>query len=202
MTIIIIIFTALFSVLSFSNIDLFHKLKFNAWLIKTKKQSWRFLTYALVHAGWMHLAINMFVLYSFGTNIEKSFNVIFGYPKGLINYGMLYIGGVLFSTLFDYGKQKDNPYYDAVGASGAVAAIVFASILIAPNMSLFLFPIPFPIPAYIFGGLYLAYSVYMGKRGQDNIGHYAHFFGAIFGFGFTLILKPSLINRFIEQLLG
>jgi membrane associated rhomboid family serine protease len=65
-----------------------------------------------------------------------------------------------------------------------------------------LFPIPFPIPAYIFGGLYLAYSVYMGKRGQDNIGHYAHFFGAIFGFGFTLILKPSLINRFIEQLLG
>jgi membrane associated rhomboid family serine protease len=111
MTIIIIIFTALFSVLSFSNIDLFHKLKFNAWLIKTKKQSWRFLTYALVHAGWMHLAINMFVLYSFGTNIEKSFNVIFGYPKGLINYGMLYIGGVLFSTLFDYGKQKDNPYY-------------------------------------------------------------------------------------------
>jgi membrane associated rhomboid family serine protease len=202
MTIIIIAFTALFSILAFNNIDLFHQLKFNAWLIKTKKQGWRFFTYAFVHAGWTHLAINMFVLYSFGRSIESSFNSIFGFPKGLINYGMLYVGGIIFSTLFDYGKQKNNPYYDAVGASGAVAAVVFASILIAPKMSLFLFPIPIPIPAYIFGGLYLIYSVYMGKRGQDNIGHYAHFFGAVFGFVFTLLLKPSLLEKFIQQFLG
>jgi membrane associated rhomboid family serine protease len=202
MTIIIIAFTALFSILAFNNIDLFHQLKFNAWLIKTKKQGWRFFTYAFVHAGWTHLAINMFVLYSFGRNIESSFNSIFGFPKGLFNYVMLYVGGIIFSTLFDFGKQKNNPYYDAVGASGAVAAIVFASILIDPKMSLFLFPIPIPIPAYIFGGLYLIYSAYMGKRGQDNIGHYAHFFGAVFGFVFTLLLKPSLLNEFIQQFLG
>ncbi|MBS4061663.1 MAG: rhomboid family intramembrane serine protease [Bacteroidetes bacterium] len=202
MTIIIIAFTALFSILAFNNIDLFHQLKFNAWLIKTKKQGWRFFTYAFVHAGWTHLAINMFVLYSFGRNIESSFNSIFGFPKGLFNYGMLYVGGIIFSTLFDFGKQKNNPYYDAVGASGAVAAIVFASILIDPKMSLFLFPIPIPIPAYIFGGLYLIYSAYMGKRGQDNIGHYAHFFGAVFGFVFTLLLKPSLLNEFIQHFLG
>lgn len=202
MTIIIIIITAIISLISFSNADLFNRLKFNAWLIHERKQSWRFLSYALVHGGWMHLFINMFVLYSFGTNIEVSFNYLFGIPQSYIYYGLLYIGGVLFATLFDYGKHKDDPYYDAVGASGAVAAVLFASILISPTSSLFIFPIPFPVPAYIFGVLYLIYSVYMGKQGKDNIGHYAHFFGAVFGIVFTLLLKPSLAENFLHQLLN
>lgn len=202
MTLFIIAITVVVSLLSFNNADLFHKLKFNAWLIREKSQGWRFLSYALVHAGWMHLFINMFVLYSFGRHIESGYTILFGHPKGLLNYGLLYVGGILFSTLFDYGQQKNNPYYDAVGASGAVSAVLFASILISPASSLFIFPIPFPIPAYIFGILYLIYSVYMGKQGKDNIGHYAHFFGAVFGIVFTLVQKPSLFKAFIQQIAG
>ncbi len=202
MTVGIIIITSLVSFLAFSNRTLFRRLSFNAWLIKEKKQSWRFLSYALVHAGWLHLLINMFVLYNFGRYVEQSFGFLFGSSKALLYYGLLYIGGVLFATLFDFGKHKDNPYYEAVGASGAVAAVLFASILLAPSMSLFIFPIPFPIPAWLFGILYLAYSVYMGKKGQDNIGHHAHFFGAVYGLVFTIILHPPLLGHFIKTITG
>jgi membrane associated rhomboid family serine protease len=200
MTIVIIAITAIVSLLAFNNIGLFRRLSFNAWLIREKGQSWRFLSYALVHAGWMHLVVNMFVLYSFGRLIENSFTNMFGFPKGLVFYLLLYVGGVLFATLLDFGKHKNNPYYEAVGASGAVAAVLFASILIAPTMTLFIFPIPIPIPAWIFGILYIIYSAYMGKKGQDNIGHYAHLFGAIFGLVFTLVLEPGLFAHFISEL--
>lgn len=202
MTIAIIAFTSIVSLMAFNNIGLFRRLSFNAWLIREKKQSWRFVSYALIHAGWMHLIINMFVLYSFGRLIESSFTNLFGFPRGLVFYLLLYIGGVLFATLFDFGKHKNNPYYEAVGASGAVAAVLFASILIAPKMTLFIFPIPIPIPAWIFGILYLVYSAYMGKKAQDNIGHHAHLFGAVFGLVFTLILKPGLLSHFLSELFG
>jgi membrane associated rhomboid family serine protease len=202
MNLIILIITILVSVASFYNAELFNKLKFNAWLIKEHKQTWRFFSYALVHAGWTHLAINMFVLYSFGSHVEHAFKLIFGTGQGLLNYGMLYVGGVIFATLLDFGKQKNNPYYDAVGASGAVAAVLFASIILMPTSSLFVFPIPFPVPAWLFGILYIAYSVWMGKRGGDNIGHNAHLLGALFGIILTLILKPDLFNLFVKQLVG
>ncbi len=200
MTLAIIFITVLVSIAAFSNRDTLNSLKFNAWLIKEKKQTWRFFTYGFVHAGWFHLIINMFVLWSFGRLVEDSFRLIFGFPKGLLNFGLLYLGGIIFATLFDFGKQKNNPYYDAVGASGAVAAVVFASILLAPMNRLLIFPIPFPVPAFIFGILYLIYSAYMGKRGNDNIGHNAHFMGAVFGLIFTLLLEPSLFNHFVYQL--
>jgi membrane associated rhomboid family serine protease len=178
---------------------LFNRLKFNPWLIREKKQSWRFLTHAFVHAGWTHLLINMFVLYSFGRMVETGYVQIFGLGKGLLNYGLLYFGGILFATLLDYGRQKANPYYDAVGASGAVAAVVFASIILSPKSTLFIFPLPIPIPAFIFGILYLVYSAYMGKRGGDNIGHNAHFLGAVYGILLTIILEPGLIGHFFRQ---
>ncbi len=199
MTLIIIGITVIISILSFSNQDLFNRLKFNPWLIKNKKESWRFLTHAFVHAGWMHLIINMFVLYSFGRMVELSYQQVFGPGKGLFNYGLLYFGGILFATLLDFGKQKNNPLYDAVGASGAVAAVVFASIILSPRSTLFIFPIPIPIPAFIFGVLYLIYSAYMGKRGMDNIGHNAHFLGAVYGILLTIILEPALIGHFFRQ---
>jgi membrane associated rhomboid family serine protease len=200
MTIAIIIITALISIAAFSNHDTFNLLKFNAWLIKDKNQNWRFFTYAFIHAGWFHLLINMFVLWSFGQLVEQSFNIIFGFPKGLLYYVLLYVGGIIFATLLDFGKHKNDPYYDAVGASGAVSAVVFSSIILAPDNTLIVFPIPFPLPAYIFGILYLIYSAYMGKQAKDNIGHNAHFFGAIFGIFFTIILKPSLFQHFISRL--
>ncbi len=200
MTLALIIITVLISVAAFSNADSFNRLKFNAWLIAEKKESWRFYTYALVHAGWMHLLVNMFVLWSFGGLVEEGFYYIYGSPKSYLYYGLLYVGGIIFSTLYDFGKHKKNPYYDAVGASGAVSAVVFASILLVPDNSLLIFPIPFPVPAWIFGILYLLYSAYMGKQGKDNIGHSAHFYGAVFGFIFPILLKPALFQHFINQL--
>ncbi|MCK9451096.1 MAG: rhomboid family intramembrane serine protease [Bacteroidales bacterium] len=202
MTYAIIILTVLISIAAFNNEELFQRFRFNAWLIKEKKQSWRFFSYAVLHAGWMHLLVNMFVFFSFGRFVEQAFIQVFGIGQGLLYFVLLYVGGVVFSTLYDFNQQKANPYYNAVGASGAVAAVLFSSILLEPVNSLFIFPIPFPVPAWLFGVLYLVYSAYMGKKEADNIGHNAHFFGAIFGLAFTIAIKPSFVEGFIFQLFG
>jgi membrane associated rhomboid family serine protease len=199
MVIAIIAITVIISILAFRNDELAKRLIFNAYAIRHHKDWWRFFSYALLHAGWAHLFINMFVLYSFGDAVLEGFELLFGL-KAYLYFLMLYIGGVVFSVLFDFGKHKDDPYYSAVGASGAVSAVVFASILIYPTSSLFLFPIPFPIPAVVFGILYLIYSAYMAKRGGDNIGHNAHFWGAIYGLVLTIILKPALFSAFFKEI--
>lgn len=197
LNIIIVGITVIISIVAFSNAELFDKLKFNAYLIKEHKQVYRFFSYALVHAGWLHLLINMYVLYSFGGIVEEVLMIRFGF-RGILYYALLYVGGVIFSTLFDYRKQRGNPYYNAVGASGAVAAVVFASILLYPSGSIYIFPIPFALPSWVFGIVYLIYSAYMGKRGKDNIGHNAHFWGSIFGILYTVILIPEVIQQFIK----
>ena len=199
MNIILIAVTVIISVLAFYNVQLMEQLKFNAYKIKHDKQGWRFFSYALVHAGWLHLLVNMWVLYSFGDIVLRTFGIYFG-PKAMIYYLLLYVGGVLFSILFDYGKHKNNIYYNAVGASGAVAAVVFASILIYPSGGIYLFPIPFSIPSWLFGILFLVYSAYMQKQGNSRIGHGAHFWGAIFGILFTIITVPHVLVSFFHQL--
>lgn len=198
---IIIGITVVVSVIAFQRRDIFNQLKFNAYDIKHFKKYYRFLSYGLIHADWMHLAVNMFVLYSFGDIVSQFFDHYFGL-KGNVYFLLLYIGGLAFSTLIDFGKYKDDPYYNAVGASGAVAAVVFSSILLYPAGEIFLFFIPIGIPAPLFGILYLGYSVYMGKRGTDNIGHNAHFWGAIYGLIFTVAIKPEFFTLFIQHYLG
>ncbi|MCD4772283.1 MAG: rhomboid family intramembrane serine protease [Bacteroidales bacterium] len=198
MIIIIIAITAIISFLAFQNRELSDKLRFNAFAIKHEKEGWRFFSYALVHADWTHLFINMFVLFSFGDVVITAFRYYFDL-KGFFYFILLYVGGTIFSVLFDFSKNKENPYYNAVGASGAVSAVVFSSILIYPTGSVYLFLIPFPIPSAIFGILYLVYSAYMSKRAKDNIGHSAHFWGAVFGLVFTIILKPALVTAFFDQ---
>lgn len=198
-SLIIIVVTVLVSILAFNNRELFHKLTFNPYSIKNKNEWWRFVSHALLHADWIHLGINMYVLYSFSNIVETTYLNSLGY-RGLFYYFLLYLGGVLFSSVFDFGKQKDNPYYNAVGASGAVAAVVFASILIYPGGSLFLFPIPFPIPSWAFGILYIIYSAWMGKKGGDNIGHNAHLWGAIYGLIFTALTIPGVLTGFFERI--
>ncbi len=199
MNLIILVSTVIISILAFGNSELFGKLVFNAYRIKYNKESWRFFSYALVHSGWLHLIVNMWVLYSFGNIVEKTYTLHFGI-KGSFYFLLLYVGGVLFSVLYDFGKQKENIYYNAVGASGAVSAVVFSSILIFPSGGIYLFPIPFAIPSWLFGILYLVYSAYMGKNGNDNIGHNAHFYGAVFGIAFTIVTLPGVLQGFINQL--
>jgi membrane associated rhomboid family serine protease len=198
-TVTIIILTAATSILAFGNPALFYKMKFNAYLIHHNRQWHRFMTYAFLHADWMHLMINMFVLWSFGSLVEQLFAMYF--PRYAVLYFLLlYFGGVLFSTLPSFGKHKDNDTYNAVGASGAVSAILFSSIIMYPQGKIVFLLLPVPIPAYIFGVLYLVYSAYMSKRGHDNIGHDAHFWGAVFGIVFTLALNPGFVVSFFENL--
>ena len=199
--IIIIASTAIISIYAFTNPLVFDRLKFNAYDIKHDNQWWRFFSYGLLHAGWGHLLINMFVLFSFGRTVIEGYEILFG-AKGYLYFILLYIGGILFSTLVDYGKHKDNVYYNAVGASGAVSAVVFANIILFPSGSLYLFPFPFPIPSLVFGILYLVYSAYMARRAKDNIGHTAHFWGAVYGIVLTLTLKPKLALLFWEQIMN
>lgn len=198
-TIIIILITVGVSVLAFRDHTLFDKLKFNAYAIKHYNQWYRAFTYGFIHADIPHLAINMFVLWSFGELLLQLFNIIFE-GNGILYFLLLYVGGLGFSTLFDIRKYNESPSYNAVGASGAVSAVVFASILIFPMGKISLLFIPIGIPSFIFGGLYLIYSAYMGKKNIDNVGHSAHFWGAIYGFVLPIALKPILFLSFIDQI--
>lgn len=199
-TYIIIGITALISILAFSNRELFDKFSFDPYRINHMKQVHRFFTHGFIHVDWMHLLINMFVLLSFGRMVEASFIYLLGFGKGAYFFILLYIGGVLLSALPSYGKHKDDAGYRAVGASGAVSAVVFASILISPLTGIRFIFIPFDIPAFVFGILYLIYSAYMARKASDNIGHDAHFYGALFGLVFTIITKPALLAGFINQI--
>ena len=120
--------------------------------------------------------------------------------KGGLFYVLLYIGGIVLSSLYEYERNKNNIHYNALGASGAVSSVVFAYIIISPTQKLIFLFLPVPLPAYLFGILFLAIEYYMGKKGQTNIGHNAHFWGAVHGIIFTVLLKPSLITTFFQQI--
>jgi membrane associated rhomboid family serine protease len=198
-TIAIIGATILASVFGFNNSEVFARCKFNAYDVRHANHWYRFFTYGFFHAGWGHLLINMIVLYSFGGMVEKGFEYYFS-TKYLLYYLLLYFGALLISILPAYGKHRNDVFYNAVGASGAISAVVFASILLDPMQKVFLFFIPIGIPAFLFGILYLAYEFYMSRRGKDNIGHDAHFWGALFGIIFTLAAKPAIFTAFLVQL--
>ena len=156
--------------------------------------------YGLVHGGWGHLLFNMLTLYFFGTVVEQYFQVAFGHTPGIILYVVLYVSAIAVSTIGDLVKYKDAPGYNAVGASGAVSAVLFASILFEPKMGIYIYLIPIPVPGYIFAPLYLLYCWYMAKRNMDNIGHTAHFWGAVYGLVFPLIFRPDIFHHFLSQL--
>ncbi len=199
MAIILIIITGIVSFMAWNNRELFDKLKFNAYYAKNDREWYRFISYGLLHADWAHLLINMFVLWSFSNIVMQFFRMDFG-GMASVYFLLLYIGGIVLSTIYDYFKYNDDIYYNAVGASGAVSAVVFSSIILYPNGKIFFFFIPIGIPAWIFGILYLIYSAYMGRRGADNIGHNAHFWGAVYGIIFTMIINPTYLSHFYQQL--
>lgn len=203
MTIVFIIITCIVSVLAFSNRELFARLQFNPYQVYHRKEYYRLVSHGFVHADWMHLIVNMIVLYSFGSAVERYFGQLEG--EGLMNHGnvwftFMYVAAIIFSSVTTLKKYKDNIMYNSVGASGAVSAVLFCSIFFNPwaTLSLYFF---IPLPAIIFGVGYLIYSQYMSKKNVDNINHDAHFIGAVFGFLFPLLIKFSFIYIFINQLL-
>ena len=184
---------------AFSNREVFQKLMFNPYQVKHSNQWYRFLSHAFVHADWSHLIFNMLTLFFFGVFVEAAFSLYFG-EKAVFLYVSEFVLASIVSSIPSFLKHKDNSSYNAVGASGAVSAILFTSILFDPLNKIYIFFIPIGIPAFIFGIFYLGYSAYMSKKNIDNIGHDAHFWGAIFGFAFPLALKPSLIFDFISMI--
>ena len=199
-TLIIIIATSLVSILCFTGTLPFDSLKFSAWDVWHRKRWYQMLSYGLVHGGWGHLLFNMLTLYFFGDVVEKYFQAAFGPVTGIVLYLLLYVSAIAVSTIGDLVKYKDEPHYSAVGASGAVSAILFASILFEPKMGIYMYFIPIPIPGYIFAPLYLLYCWWAAKRNMDNIGHSAHFWGAVYGLVFPLICNPQIFHHFLSQL--
>lgn len=196
----IIAITALISIMAFSNQQLLERMMFYPYGILRNKSYGRFISHGLIHANWGHLLFNMITLFFFGGSVEFYLMDHYGATTGRIIYLLLYTVAIVVSSIPAYVKHKQNSYYRSLGASGAVSAVLFASILIHPLSTLFIIPIPIPIPAWLFGPLYLLYSYYMAKRGSDNIGHDAHFMGAVFGLAAIILLIPSTFSHFLEQI--
>lgn len=199
-TLILILITAAVSILCFVGVLNINALKFNAYDVWHRRQGYRMLSYGLVHGGWGHLFFNMLTLYFFGTVVERYFQSAFGHPSGIILYVALYVSAIAVSTVGDLIKYRNDYGYSAVGASGAVSAVLFASILFEPKMGIYIYLIPIPVPGYIFAPLYLLYCWYMAKRNMDNIGHTAHFWGAVYGLLFPLVCMPDIFHHFLTQL--
>jgi membrane associated rhomboid family serine protease len=198
----IIIITCLTSIAAFYNQKLMGDWILSPYMIYHNNQWWRMLTSGLLHADFMHLAINMFVLYMFGSNMELYFKYELG-SSGAIYFVLLYFTAIIVANISSVIKNRDNPNYHALGASGATSALVFAFVILDPwgkTIGFFFIP-PGLLPNIAFGALYLIYCVYMSKRGGDNIGHEAHFYGAIWGAFFMFATQPYLIKVFLDKLI-
>lgn len=192
-TLLIVIITCAISIYALNERSVIGKLIMDPILVK-HGQYYRLLTSGFIHADYMHLAFNMFTLYSFGRFAEAAF---FN-AHGKFLFTIVYLVAIIISSIPPFIKNRDNTRYLALGASGGVSAILFSSILLNPWAELYIWFIP--CPAIIFGVAYLAYSYYMGKKGNDNIGHDAHLSGAIFGVLITIIIEPGVIPFFLENL--
>lgn len=199
LTVIIIAITCIVSILCFNGTLNGNKLIFNAYQVWHRKEWYRMLTSGMIHSGWGHLFFNMLTLYFFGRVVEQYFSAAFGGVLGTVLYVVLYVSALAISSLGDLVKYRNNWNYNALGASGAVSAVLFASILFAPKMGIYIYLIPIPVPGYIFAPLYLLYCWYMAKRNMDNIGHTAHFWGAVYGMLFPIICKPDVLSFCLSQ---
>ncbi|MBN2519715.1 MAG: rhomboid family intramembrane serine protease [Bacteroidales bacterium] len=194
-TIIIIIITSLISIAAFNNSALFSKLQFNAYQVYYRKEWHRLITHGFIHANWNHLIFNMISFFFFGRYIENYFNSKFIYI-------LFYLSAIIIASTTTLFKHKDNHWYNSVGASGGVSAIIFANILFNPFSGIYIIPIPFPIPAVIYGIIFIIYSQFMSKRYADNINHDAHLLGAVYGLLFPILLDPGIAKSFLDKIMN
>lgn len=185
-TLAIVILTAIVSLTANSNQKVIDDLIFYPPPITQRNQWYRFISCALIHADLMHLAFNMWAFYSFGSALEKYFAQLFP-GKGGILYIIFYVVAQFICLLPTYIKHRNDYGYKSLGASGAVSAVVFATIFLIPQQGVGILFIPFPIPGFIFAFIYLGLTMYMSKRGGDNINHSAHFWGAMAGIVLLII---------------
>ena len=182
---IVIAVTALISFIAFNNTSIFERYKFNVGAIQ-RGDYIRLLSAGFLHADLMHLLFNMLTLYFFGRIVIDAF--------GEIAFLTVYLGSILLGNLFSLFIYQKQGWYSAIGASGGVSGILFAAIAVYPQIDIYFFFIPIPIPGYIFGLLYFGYSVYMmlNPRQHDNIGHAAHLGGAFFGLVYAVATLPEM----------
>ena len=191
LTIILIILTVIASLYAWSNPTVLKNWMMNPYSTDQRREYWRFITSGFIHNDYMHLFFNMFTLYFFGGIVESTL--------GGVLFIILYLVGIIISEVPTFLKNRKNPYYNSLGASGGVSAVVFASILFYPMNPLYLMFIPIGIPGFIFGAIYMFYSYYQAERGGDNINHDAHLYGALFGILFAIIAVPGSLVNFFEQ---
>lgn len=186
-TLILVILTAIVSISGFSNPKVIDDLIFYPPAVARHNQFYRFFSCGLIHADWGHLIFNMLALYLFGKGVEDGFAELMG-ASGRYVYLLMYVSALLISLLPTYFKNRDNYHYRSLGASGAVSAVIFAGLMLAPETEVFIFFIPLPIPGFIFAPLYLILSAFLDRKGNSNINHSAHIWGAIYGLAFVIVL--------------
>ena len=184
-TVVIIAANVIMSFKGFDDRGFFERFKFNVGSVR-RGEHIRMVTSGFLHADTTHLLFNMFTLYFFADAVILLL--------GSFNFIVIYFASLLFGNLLSLYMHKNEYWYSAIGASGAVTGILYAAILLRPEMNLNMFFIPIPIPGYIFGIGYLLYSIYGMKKKIGNIGHDAHFGGAIGGYIITLIMQPGLLK--------
>ena len=193
-SIIIIVINLAISYKGFNDRIFFEKYKFEVDKILIDKEYYRVITSGFLHVDWTHLIFNMISLYAFSELLE--INV------GRINFIIIYFGSLIAGDLFALFIHKNHGDYNSVGASGAVFGVIFASIALFPGLEIGFFILPISIPSWIYGILYIGYSIYGIKSKRDNIGHEAHLGGALIGMMIAIILYPtSLIENYLPILI-
>jgi membrane associated rhomboid family serine protease len=196
-TLILVIITALVSIGGFNNQKIIDDLIFYPPAVSRQNQFYRFFSCGLIHADWGHLIFNMLALYLFGKEVEEAFVNLFDNPGRYI-YLFMYVSALMISILPTYFKNKDNYQYRSLGASGAVSAVIFAGLMLAPETEVYIFFIPIPIPGFIFAPLYLIISAFLDKKGKDSINHSAHIWGALYGLAFVILVSRLVDYNAIE----
>ena len=169
----------------------------NPYQIISRRQYYRFITSGFIHQDHMHLLWNMFAFYFFGTAVENDFAILFG-DAGMYYFIVLYLSAIVVSDIPTFLKERNNPAYNALGASGGVGAVIFVFIILQPLQEICLY-FALCMPGFIFGLGYMAYSYYQGRKANDNINHDAHLFGALYGLVFCVIIYPSALIHFYHQ---
>jgi membrane associated rhomboid family serine protease len=193
-TLILIAVTGAVSYFAWKTPDLMARLILWPPAIARRGEYHRLLTYGFVHADGMHLLFNMITLYFFGSLVEQ----VYASQLGALGFVGFYLGGLLVSILPSYLRHRSDPAYRSLGASGAVSAVLFAFILLQPWATIYVFFVP--LPAIIFAVLYTGYSIWMDRRGGDNVNHSAHLWGAGYGVLFSLVMEPRIFGLFVSQL--
>ncbi|MFK7773884.1 MAG: rhomboid family intramembrane serine protease [Saprospiraceae bacterium] len=204
LTLIIIIFTCMISYQAFNDSAMRNKFVMHPASVKEFGQYYRFLTSGFLHGSWLHLGINMFVLYQFGEQLELTLLHHFGDLAGRLFFLLIYLGAIIFGSIPSFLKHSNNQYYSALGASGGVAGVLFACTFLYPWSILWLYFV-IPLPYIVSSVLYLFYESYMDKKGGDNIAHDAHMGGAIFGYIAMIIIfflmDPKLLQAYLSRIL-